>query len=131
MGVQQVSDRLSQAFLDDLFPEDRTDDFFDALFGDASEGAYDIRLCFDRQTDSAVHLVFQLKARPGKCLVCSLTFGLPEVFVRHPVINITGLVEKISEQLNGIATVTGWTLGETQKYSSDLHLIPLILDITA
>ena len=35
---------LTQEFLDELLPPERSDQFFDALYGDASEGAYDIRL---------------------------------------------------------------------------------------
>ena len=33
---------FSRTTLRELFPQERTDAFFDALFGDASEGAYDI-----------------------------------------------------------------------------------------
>ena len=34
---------LEQSFLESIFPAERTDAFFDALFGGAEEGAYDIR----------------------------------------------------------------------------------------
>ncbi|THB73665.1 MAG: pancreas/duodenum homeobox protein 1 [Desulfobacteraceae bacterium] len=129
MVSEQISDILSQAFLDDLFPKDRTDDFFEALFGDVSEGAYDIRLGFVKHTNTRIELEFQLSVRPDKCLACSLTFGLPNVFERHPIINVKGLVDKISQSLNGVATVSGWALGETRMHSNDLHLIPLTLDI--
>ena len=42
-----VCDVFTPECLNDLFPPQRTDDFFDALFGDAEEGAYDIRLAVD------------------------------------------------------------------------------------
>ena len=42
-----VCDVFTPECLTDLFPPQRTDDFFDALFGDAEEGAYDIRLTLD------------------------------------------------------------------------------------
>ena len=39
-----TSERLAE-----LFPPERTDAFFEALFGGAEEGAYDIRLAFTRR----------------------------------------------------------------------------------
>ena len=35
---------LDQSFLDKIFPASRADEFFDALFGGAEDGAYDIGL---------------------------------------------------------------------------------------
>ena len=48
--------------LEGLFPaEERTAAFFDALFGDAEDGAYDIRLTFQRAREGAAeHLEFSL-----------------------------------------------------------------------
>ena len=34
---------FSQEFLTNLFPPERTNDFFEALFGDPEDGAYDIK----------------------------------------------------------------------------------------
>ncbi len=129
MTDEPLSDILSPEFLDSVFPPDRADAFFEALFADASEGAYDIRLGFVHSSSSQIELEFQLNVRPGKCLVCSLTFGLPNVFLRHPVIDIKGLVDQIDRRLGSSRRVTGWRLGDTRMKSSDIHIIPLILDI--
>ena len=85
---------FSRTTLRQLFPPQRTDAFFDALFGDASEGAYDIELSFDGYDPHAKTLRFllNLRERPGCCLACNLTYGLPEVFARHPVIDLKGMV---------------------------------------
>ena len=79
-----VYDVFTPECLNDLFPIQRTNDFFDALFGDAEEGAYDIRLVVDPEEsdDGELHFYFELHQRAGRCLVCSLTYGLPQVFER-------------------------------------------------
>ena len=124
---QAALDRISsQGYLDTLLPEDLSDQFFEALYGDASEGAYDIRLEFISASDERIVLAFNLNQRPGKCLVCSLTYGLPTVFSRHPLININGMVEKIKK--NGI-TVKTWQLGDTEEQNSSFHTIPFYLDL--
>ncbi len=94
---------FSRTTLRELFPQERTDAFFDALFGDASEGAYDIELAFDSYDRAAKKLRFllNLRERPGCCLACNLTYGLPEVFARHPVIDLKGLVRDIEGRLGG------------------------------
>ena len=117
---------LTQEFLDTLLPPERSDQFFDALYGDASEGAYDIRLEPVSISGSRIVLAFNLLRRPDKCLVCSLTYGLPNVFSRHPLINIKGMVEKIKE--TGIP-VTKWRVGDTEEESASLHVIPLYIDL--
>ena len=116
--------------LDRLFPADRADQFFDALFGDASEGAYDIRLAFTRHDAKAKTLAFalELHQRPGKCLACNLTYGLPEVFSRHPLINLKGVVAEIAT-LCGNATVKEWRLGATHSVSKALHTVPLTINL--
>ncbi|WP_022665467.1 hypothetical protein [Desulfospira joergensenii] len=117
---------FSQESLDRLMPPEKSDAFFEALYGDASEGAYDIRLeCISRGANRVV-LAFNLTQRPGKCLVCSLTYGLPNVFLRHPLINIKGMIQKIEEA--GVP-VKKWQLGNTEEDSKTLHVIPLYLDI--
>jgi hypothetical protein len=117
---------FSQDFLDTLVPPETGDMFFEALYGDASEGAYDIRLKFTAARENRVELTFDLVQRPGKCLVCSLTYGLPAVFSRHPVINIKNIVEKIVAK--GV-NIKEWSLGKTGEISSSNHTIPLYLDL--
>ena len=117
---------ITQEFLDTLLPPETSDRFFDALYGDASEGAYNIKLEPVSVSDKRIVLAFNLTQRPGKCLVCSLTYGLPTVFSRHPLINIKGMVEKIKDA--GIP-VTEWRLGETEESTSSLHTIPLYLTL--
>ncbi len=122
-AINQVS---KQEFLDTLLPPDMSDQFFEALYGDASEGAYDIRLEFIGARDKRIVLAFNLTQRPGKCLVCSLTYGLPNVFSRHPLININGMIKKIEE--TGVK-VEGWQLGDTEEQSKSFHTIPFYLDL--
>jgi hypothetical protein len=71
-------------------------------------------------------MAFNLIQRPAKCLVCSLTYGLPNVFDRLPVIHVKGLVDKAQEK--GIRIKT-WLFGQTEEISPDLHQIPLYLDL--
>ncbi len=117
---------FTKEFLDQLLPFDVSDRFFEALYGDASDGSYDISLEFLSETASQIVLAFNLVQRPGKCLVCSLTYGLPNVFARHPLININNMVKKIEEK--GIK-VKSWRLGNTSEQTSSLHTIPLYLDL--
>ena len=99
---------FTQETLQTLFPADRANAFFDALFGDAEEGAYDIRLVYQGHAANTLTLALELHERPGKCLACNLTYGLPEVFSRHPVINLKGLTAEIDTLLGEKATCTGW-----------------------
>ena len=46
MEQHQINKRMTRESLDQLFPPDRSDRFFEALYGDISEGAYDIVLEF-------------------------------------------------------------------------------------
>lgn len=110
-----------------LLPESTADKFFDALFGDVSEGAYDISLSFSGRKEDRLLFEFCLNSRPGKCLRCSLTHGLPDVFSRHPIININGIVEKINGILDGCGEIDNWELGRTREINQDLHIIPLML----
>ena len=111
--------------LKQLFPKDRSDQFFDALYGDAEEGAYDISLEFIGYRGNRLEFMLRLTQRPGKCITCSLTYGLPEVFTRHPIININGLVQNIEVLLDGRGRCVDWQLGSTQEISNDVHVIPL------
>lgn len=110
-----------------VLPPERSDEFFDALFGDASEGAYTISLHFAEYSQSGNELLFELRLnqRPGKCLACNLTYGLPEVFSRHPIINLNGVVEEICSRLGSEKSCKSWRLGKTRTTSSKLHIIPL------
>ena len=123
MVMEQI---LTQDFLDTLIPPETGDRFFEALYGDASEGAYDIRLKLLNANEKQIVLVFDLTERPGKCLMCSLTYGLPTVFSRHPLININKIVEKIGEK--GIS-IKKWHLGETEEINRSNHSIPFYLEL--
>lgn len=122
---------FSRTTLRELFPQERTDAFFDALFGDASEGAYDIELSFDGYDRAARNLRFllNLRERPGRCLACNLTYGLPEVFARHPVIDLKGLVRDIEGRLGGEMVCGDWRLGRTVQQDNALHSIPLEIEV--
>jgi len=126
MSKQQI---FNTQLLNEIFPLDRTDLFFDALLGDASEGAYDIKLIFQGLDKNKLNFAFELHARPGKCLACNLTYGLPHVFERHPVINIKKVVEQIQKQIKDHANITKWSLGRTIQKTRDIHLIPLTVDL--
>ncbi len=122
-----VRNLFTNEVLNDLLPPDRADAFFDALYGDVDEGAYDIKLRYSNYNLEKNILTFelQLTERPGKCLACNLTFGLPEVFSRHPLINIQGMVEKIESMLDEQVKCLDWELGTTQTAADNLHAIPL------
>ncbi len=123
---------FSDSVLQELFPASRANDFFEALYGDVDEGAYDISLTFDNydKAGNTLHFNLNLTERPGKCLACHLTFGLPEVFSRHPVINIAGMVEKVDELLGEKATCGDWHLAPTQTTSRKLYSVPLIISLS-
>ena len=117
---------FTQDFLDQLLPLNLSNQFFEALYGDASDGAYDIRLQFVSASDKQIVLEFNLTQRPDKCMVCSLTYGLPNVFSRHPLININNMIKKIEEK--GVK-VEKWYLGDTKELNTSLHTIPFYLDL--
>jgi hypothetical protein len=129
--MQTIAEKFTEETLTAIFPAERSDAFFDALFGDAEEGAYDIRLVFKGLGSEGKTLLFELELheRPGKCLACNLTHGLPEVFSRHPVINIKGIVQEIDRLLGDSASCAGWKLGTTRSVSRNLHTIPLTVSI--
>jgi hypothetical protein len=120
---------FKRPLLDEIFPPNRADRFFDALLGDASEGAYDIALAFVGETDDQIDFEFKLKQRPGKCLACNLTYGLPEVFMRHPVIDVAGVVRQIDSFMNNGKKCGEWTLGRTREVSRDTHVLPLTVKL--
>lgn len=116
---------FSKELLMEIFPSKKADQFFEMLYGDADEGAYDIRLSYHGYQSGQLEFMFNLIRRPGKCLACNLTYGLPRVFSRHPTVDIEGLVQKVSRYLDKKAEITHWQLGETREVSRDLHIIPL------
>lgn len=118
---------LDKEFLSEIFPAQRTEDFFDALFGGAEEGAYDIRLACRELKPEEAKLAFELHERPGKCLVCNLTYGLPQVFQRHPVLNVAGVVRAVAKRLGWNPDDVSWELGGTEEISRKLHCIPLTI----
>ncbi len=121
---------FNQETLLQLFPLTRSDEFFEALFGDASEGAYDICLEFVGSVNPMIYnFALHLKQRPGQCLACNLTYGLPEVFSRHPGLNIKGLAAGIAIKLGYTPEQISWKLGATQSISSALHIIPFTISV--
>ena len=60
-----------------LFPPEKTSDFFEALLGDADDGSYDIELQYTGLSGRQIHFELLLHERPGHCLSCNLTLGLP------------------------------------------------------
>ena len=127
--MAQYAEIFSNEMLEELFPATRTHDFFEALFGDAEEGSYDISLAYTGDNGETVNFELQLKQRPGCCLACNLTYGLPQVFSRHPIINIQGLAEKVGEAV-GKKDGVNWKLGMTQEKSRELHVIPLAVTLS-
>jgi hypothetical protein len=130
MDAKGFNEIFTPGVLKKLFPEDRSNQFFDALYGDATEGSYDIRLEFKNHQENRLEFELYLTQRLGQCISCSLTYGLPEVFSRHPVININGLVQEVERLLDGRARCIDWKLGATREISDDIHVVPLgiILD---
>ena len=124
--AKDFSQIFSRDILDKIFPSERSNDFFDALYGDASEGAYDICLEYSgNSADNILNFELHLKQRPGKCLACNLTYGLPEVFSRHPLINIAGVASEVAKLVKHPEDKVEWKLGITKSNSSELHTIPL------
>lgn len=127
MNQERFKDIFNDETLNRLLPESRSDEFFEALYGDAEEGAYNIRLAFVKADDKNLEFELQLHQRPGKCLACNLTYGLPEVFKRHPLINLNGIVKEIESLAGGELKISEWKLGRTRERTRQLHTLPLIL----
>ena len=128
-----TADRFASLFSADtcaeLLPAGTADRFFEALFGDAEEGSYDLELTYRGSDGTALNFDILLHERPGHCLACNLTYGLPEVFSRHPVINIKGIAEKVDEIIGELGQTGAWRLGNTTQRSQSLHTIPLIIEL--
>ncbi len=116
---------FTPSYLDEVFPPSKTDAFFEALFGDAEEGAYDIRLRFEGHNQTELHFAFHLQQRPGMCLACNLTYGLPQVFSRHPLLAVGKLAQSLCERIT--VAPASWALASTREISRSLHIIPFII----
>ncbi len=121
---------MEEAFIRSLLPAERVQEFFEAFyFGE--EPAYDLELGL-RDWDPErllLTLELRLKARPGKCLACNLTSGLPEVFKRHPILNLAGIAEKAVKGLGDGYALKSWELGWTEQVNRDLHVIPMVIKV--
>jgi hypothetical protein len=127
MDTDSLKTLFSDRNLQEIFPPERTDAFFEALFGDADEGAYDIRLAYVGSDGRTISMELQLLERPGHCLACNLTQGLPTVFSRHPIINVAGIVKEVDKLLAGQARCVDWSLGYTKQNTRNIHSIPLTI----
>jgi hypothetical protein len=131
MNSDKFKNIFTPALLLELFPADRSDRFFEALYGDIEEGVYDISLEYEGHTsgDNSLHFLFKLTERPGKCLACHLTYGLPEVFARHPLIGIAELVKGIDRHLGNLAHCDGWRLEPTRTITRKIYGVPLTITL--
>jgi len=131
MQQQDLNELFTKDVLEDLLPPQLSNDFSEALYGDAAEGAFNISLSFVDYDPEQKKMFFelQLHEKPGKCLACNLTYGLPKVFSCHPLLNIKGMVEKIESLLGGETKCIGWELGTTQTPAASMHAIPLIIQL--
>ena len=127
--AEEAAAVFTQEWTKAVFPPERTDEFFDALFGGAEDGAYDISLRFLQGSGKQYEFAFDLTQRPGKCLACNLTYGLPQVFSRHPVLNVKGVAEAVAQALGVDPAGVRWELGTTREESSSLHWIPLTVKV--
>jgi hypothetical protein len=129
MTTDTIEAILNKENLEKIFPKERANDFFEALFGDADEGSYDIELAYRECNGDTLIMDLLLHERPNRCLACNLTQGLPQVFSRHPIINITGIVREIDLLLGDSFKCGDWSLGFTKQYSRSLHAIPITIAI--
>jgi len=127
MEKNSFKEIFEREVMENLFPKERSDQFFDALLGDPHEGAFDISLKFKGHDRNKLLFEFHLSQRPNKCLACNLTAGLPDVFTRHPVIDAKGLIQEIDKLLDGRARCADWKLDYTQEISDELHVIPFAI----
>ncbi len=120
---------ITDDFLATLFPPSRADEFFDALYGGAEAGAFDIglRSAGFNPNHSTLVIEFVLTERPGHCLACNLTYGLPQVFEKHPIINLKGIVEEIDKKLGDMWHVEDWKIGSTQVIDKKMNTIPVFI----
>lgn len=131
MPAPEYATLFQQHVLDDIFPADRADRFFEALFGDPAEGAYDISLVYCGEDQDRIDFEFQLDQRPGRCLACNLTYGLPDVFKRHPIIDVSGVIRRIEKTIGTEKRCAQWSLGRTREVSRERHVLPLTVTLAS
>lgn len=125
--MNQYAEIFTEEKMLSIFPAERADQFFEALFGDAEEGSYDIAVGYSGASGDVLNFELRLTQRPGKCLACNLTYGLPQVFSRHPIINIPGVAEAVAEAAG--RQLGSWKLGATREMTNNLHVIPLQIEL--
>ncbi len=125
MNTNIIDSLFTPETLQQLFPKDRTNDFFEALFGDADDGSYEIELGYGGVSGNNLTMELRLHERPGCCLACNLTQGLPQVFSRHPIINVAGIVTDVDTLLADNASCKEWSLGYTEQRQKEMHIIPI------
>lgn len=123
--TEKSDSTIDNAWIEEIFTPEKTDEFFDAIYGGAEEGVYTIVPVIKKLMPDMALLAFELRRRPGQCLKCSLTYGLPEVFRRHPLLNVAGLAREIAHKVGW--NNYSWELGETEEHGDDLHSIPFIV----
>ena len=116
------ADVFTLEWASEVFPPERTDEFFEALFGDPEDGAYNIELTFVEARGDRLEFAFNLHRRGKQCLACNLTSGLPKVLYRHPIINAAGIAARVAADLG--AELVGWEIARTRQQSDALHLGP-------
>ena len=129
MNTSKIDALFTEEILKQLFPEDRTNEFFEALLGDADEGAYEIALGYGGVKANTLIMELKLHERPGCCLACNLTQGLPQVFSRHPIINVSGIVADVDTLLGDLASCKEWSLGYTEQRQKEMHIIPITITL--
>jgi hypothetical protein len=122
---------IKEEKLTELFPKNRDNEFFNAFYGGSEDGAFDIMLSFDNYDSQKSELFFEfrLKERPGKCMACHLTYGLPNVFEKSPIINLKGIIKGIDEMLQPYYGVQEYSLGRTIPKAPKINIIPLVVKI--
>ncbi len=125
MNTSIIDSLFTAETLQQLFPKERTNDFFEALFGDADDGSYEIELGYGGVSGNNLTMELRLHERPGCCLACNLTQGLPQVFSRHPIINVAGIVTDVDTLLADNASCKEWSLGYTEQRQKEMHIIPI------
>jgi hypothetical protein len=125
MSTDPYESIFTSAALMEIFPSERADQFFEALLGDAADGSYDIELAYAGSAENQLRFDLRLHQRPGKCLACNLTYGLPKVFGRHPVIDLAGVIDRLDQLLGDRDSCAEWQLGRTREIHRELHVVPL------
>ncbi|MDL2306679.1 pancreas/duodenum homeobox protein 1 [Desulfovibrio sp. OttesenSCG-928-C06] len=120
-------DVFSREWTTEVFPPERTDEFFEALFGDPEDGAYNIELVFTEAQGKRLEFAFNLHRRGSQCLACNLTSGLPKVLDRHPIINAAGIAKQVAARME--AELEGWEIARTRQISEALHVVPFFITL--